>query len=108
MPAMAYARSAETRVTSVKDLTQSVYPPLELDTASPNPITQTGSLRSLRARSGVVSTSAPPPSVMTQHSNRCTGEAIIGEERTSSTVMGLRLNASGFIAAYLRAVTATA
>lgn len=35
------------------------------------------------------------------------GSAIIGPERTSSTVMGSRYIASGFAAAFARAVTAT-
>ena len=75
--------------------------------SSPNPRTQIGGLRRLRARSGVVSTSAPPPSVMMQQSSRCTGVAIIGELSTSSTVIGFFMTASGFRAPYLRAVTGT-
>ncbi|CFN82017.1 Uncharacterised protein [Bordetella pertussis] len=40
----------------------------------------------LRATSGAASTSAPPPSVMTQQSSRCSGSAIMGEASTSSTL----------------------
>jgi len=40
----------------------------------------------LRAIASEVTTSAPPPSVTTQQSRRCSGSEIIGEFSTSSTV----------------------
>src|SRR5882724_8753112 len=47
------------------------------------------------AISGLTTTRAPPPSVMTQQSSRCKGSATIGELTTSSTVVTFRSNASG-------------
>ena len=75
--------------------------------ASPTPSTQTGVWQQLRATSGDATTTAPPPSVMTQQSGRCRGEEIMREFTMSATVMGSRNRASGFIEACLRIATAT-
>ena len=75
--------------------------------ASPTPSTQTGVWRQLRATSGDATTTAPPPSVMTQQSGRCRGEEITRELTMSSTVTGSRNRASGFMEACLRMATAT-
>ena len=48
-------------------------------TASPWPSTLTPVRPSERATSGATTTIAPPPSVITQQSRRCSGSAIIGE-----------------------------
>ena len=49
----------------------------------------TGGRFSFLAISGLTMTSAPPPSLMTQQSSRCSGSAITGELTTSSTVIDL-------------------
>ena len=54
--------------------------------ASPAPSTRTFGRFSDLATSGEVTISAPPPSVTTQQSSRCSGSAIIRELTTSSTV----------------------
>ena len=51
-------------------------------------------------------TSAPPPSLMMQQSSRCSGDEMIREASTSSTVIGSRYLAAGFIEACRRIVTA--
>ena len=54
------------------------------------PSTYTGGLRSERARSALVMTKAPAPSVTRQQSRRCSGLTCSGEASTSSTVSGSR------------------
>ena len=54
----------------------------------PAPSTATGGLRRSRARSALVSTTAPAPSVTRQQSSLCRGLASTGEASTSSTVIG--------------------
>ena len=54
----------------------------------PAPSTSAGGLRSDRARSAEVSTTAPAPSVTRQQSSLCSGVASIGDASTSSTVIG--------------------
>ena len=49
--------------------------------------------------------SAPPPSVMTQQSSRCSGSATIGEFTTSSTVTTSRSMACGLCCAWCEAAT---
>src|ERR671931_1242205 len=66
--------------------------------ADPNPWIQTGSLRQLLARSWLASSNAPPLSVTTQQSSLWSGEEIIGDETTSSIVIGSRNRASGLLA----------
>ena len=75
--------------------------------ASPAPRTHTGVCRQLRATSGDATTTAPPPSVMTQQSIRCKGSEIIRDPTTSATLIGSRNSASGFIAAWCRIATET-
>ncbi|CFW48044.1 Uncharacterised protein [Bordetella pertussis] len=58
--------------------------------AAPKPDSSTGFWRKSCARSALVITTAPPPSVTTQQSSLCSGEAIMGEASTSSTVIGVR------------------
>ena len=48
---------------------------------------------------------APPPSLMTQQSSRCSGSAIIGELTTSSTVTTSRSIACGLCCAWCEAAT---
>lgn len=74
---------------------------------SPLPSTWTGAFAILEARSALVTTSAPPPSVIRQQSLTRSGLETVGDERTSSTVMGLRRNAEGLSAAQRLAATAT-
>ncbi|CFP59240.1 Uncharacterised protein [Bordetella pertussis] len=62
------------------------WPPLLVRMVSPQPSTRMRGRARLRATSGAASTSAPPPSVMTQQSSRCSGSAIMGEASTSSTL----------------------
>jgi hypothetical protein len=59
----------------------------------------------LRAISGFTTTSAPPPSVMTQQSSRCSGLAMIGERTTSSTVTTSRSSACSLCCACCEAAT---
>ena len=51
---------------------------------------------------------AAPPSLTSEQSSRWSGSAIMRELSTSSTVIGLRICAAGFIEACLRHATATA
>ena len=50
---------------------------------------------------------APPPSLITQQSSRCSGSAIIGELTTSSTVTTSRSIACGLCCAWCEAATLT-
>ena len=65
------------------------------------PAAASGSWRS-RARATI---SAPPPSLITQQSSRCSGSAIIGELTTSSTVTTSRSIACGLCCAWCEAAT---
>ena len=65
-----------------------------------------GRLR-LFATSGLATMMAPPPSLMTQQSSRCSGSAIIGELTTSSTVTTSRSIACGLYCAWCEAATLT-
>ena len=58
--------------------------------ASPVPSTHTGFLARSRARSSVVSTTAPPPSLRMQQWSFVSGSAIIRLLLTSSIVIGSR------------------
>ena len=60
------------------------------DVASPVPSTHTGAFAQSRARSSVVSTTAPPPSERMQQCSFVNGSAIIGDDCTSSIVIGSR------------------
>jgi hypothetical protein len=59
-----------------------------------------------RARSALVITNAPPPSVTRHESSRCKGEHWIGDASTSSTVSGSWNRARGFIVAHSLVLTA--
>src|SRR5262245_15477060 len=68
----------------------------EIDVAAElAPMTPTSGRPRVFATSGRVSTSAPPPSLITQQSSRCSGSATIGEFTTSSTVTSSRSMACG-------------
>ena len=58
--------------------------------ASPVPSTQTGAWAQSRARSSLASTMDPPPSERMQQCSLVNGEAIIGDDCTSSIVIGSR------------------
>src|SRR3982750_1775158 len=60
---------------------------------------------SLAAISGATTTIAPPPSVMTQQSSRCSGSEMIGEFTTSSTVTTSFSSACGLYCAWCEAAT---
>ena len=66
---------------------------------SPTPITFTFGRFRLLAISGLVTISAPPPSLITQQSSRCSGVATIGDFTTSSTVTTSRSMACGLCCA---------
>ncbi|CFT87272.1 Uncharacterised protein [Bordetella pertussis] len=83
-PAWANAAGAE-RAAPVTSRS-SWWPPLLVRMVSPWPTTLMRGRFRLRATSGATITNAPPPSVMTQQSSRCSGSATIGEPSTSSTV----------------------
>ena len=72
----------------------------------PAPSTKTGGLARSRARSALVSTTAPAPSVTRQQSSLCSGDASSGDASTSSTVIGSWNRARGFMAAHSRVLTA--
>ena len=55
--------------------------------AAPEPSSHTGLFLQLRATSAAAITTAPPPSEIMQHSNRCSGSAITLELTTSSMVV---------------------
>src|SRR5260370_208940 len=59
----------------------------------------------LFATSGPATMIAPPPSLMTQQSSRCSGSAIIGELTTSSTGTTARSIACGLCCAWGEAAT---
>src|ERR1700760_4817387 len=67
--------------------------------ASPWPTTATDCRARSLATSGDTTTRAPPPSLITQQSSRCSGSLIIGDASTSSTVTGLGSIARGLCAA---------
>ncbi len=58
--------------------------------ASPWPSSHTGGLGRVLAMSGLTTTTQPPPSVTRQQSRRCSGEAIMSDASTSSTLSGSR------------------
>ena len=80
-------------------------PPIWVFTNSPAPISLTLGRLSLAAISGATTTMAPPPSVMTQQSSRCSGSEIIGEFTTCSTVTTSRSNACSLYCAWCEAAT---
>ena len=80
-------------------------PPIWVFTNSPAPISLTLGRLSLAAISGATTTMAPPPSVMTQQSSRCSGSEIIGEFTTSSTVTTSRNSACSLYCAWCEAAT---
>ena len=59
----------------------------------------------LLAISGFVTISAPPPSLITQQSSRCSGVETIGDFTTSSTVTTSRSIACGLCCAWCDAAT---
>ena len=70
------------------------------------PSTQTGGGARSATRSSATRTTAAPPSERMQHWSFVKGSAIIGPDRTSSTVIGSRNDASSFGPALARADTA--
>jgi hypothetical protein len=74
---------------------------------SANPRTPTSGRFSDRAMDGWTSTSAPPPSVITQQSSRRSGSATRGEASTSSVVYTVRSSAWGLCWAWCDAATLT-
>ena len=84
---------------------RSILPPIWCFGASPAPSTFTSGRLRLFAISGFTTTMAPPPSVMTQQSSRCSGSEIIGELMTSSTVTTSRKSAFGLCWACCEAAT---
>ena len=66
-----------------------------------------GPYGSPRTYSSAASSTAAPPSERMQQCSLVNGSAIIGPDRTSSTVIGSRNIASGLRAAFARAWTAT-
>ena len=74
-------------------------PPAWCFGASPTPMTFTSGRFRLLAISGLVTISAPPPSLITQQSSRCSGVATIGDFTTSSTVTTSRSIACGLCCA---------
>jgi hypothetical protein len=80
-------------------------PPIWSFVASPAPSRRTRGRCRRFATSGCTTTSAPPPSVMTQQSSRCRGSAIIGDATTSSTVTTSRSRACGLCCAWCEAAT---
>src|SRR6201996_2313292 len=76
-------------------------------TASPCPRILTHCRGREAATSGLTTTTAPPLSVTTQQSIRCSGELIIGESSTSSTVTGVGRKACGLCWACSDAATLT-
>src|SRR6266849_7146769 len=83
----------------------STLPPMVCFVAYPAPRTRTAGLRSARAISERVTTTAPPPSVITQQSSRCSGSAIRGDSTTSLTVTTFRSGACGLCCACWDAAT---
>jgi hypothetical protein len=75
--------------------------------ASPAPSTRIRGRFKLFAISGATIRIAPPPSVITQQSRRCSGSLIMGELSTSSTVTTSRRNACGLCWAWWDAATLT-
>src|ERR1700757_3503011 len=72
---------------------------------SPWPRTVTVCLDKSLATSGDTTTRAPPPSLITQQSSRCSGSLITGDSSTSSTVTGLGSIARGLCCACCDAAT---
>src|SRR5918912_1880652 len=75
--------------------------------ASPWPMIFTFGRFTWRATSGLATMTAPPPSVTTQQSSRCSGSLSIGEASTSSTLTGFGSNACGLYWACSDAATLT-
>ena len=71
------------------------------------PMIHTGPCLVSFARSAAVTITAHAPSLSMQQSSRCSGSAIIREAWWSSSVIGLRIIARGFIDPCLRNATAT-
>ncbi len=86
---------------------RSTSPPDCPFTASPAPMTPTSGRARLFATSARVNTNAPPPSLITQQSSRCSGSATMGELSTSSTVTSSRSMACGLCRAWWEAATLT-
>ena len=86
---------------------RSMRPEAVCFTASPWPSTVTAGRANERATSGLASTRAPPPSVITQQSSRCSGSATIGDASTCSTVTTSRRKACGLCWACSDAATLT-
>src|SRR5579859_296384 len=91
-PASAKARGPDHRAPVY---VRSMWPLLVCLGASPWPMILTLGRALWRATSGLAMMTAPPPSVTTQLSRRCSGSLSMGEFRTSSTVTGLRRSACG-------------
>ena len=106
MPAISNARRPET--TPGVSVNEGIWLIRIAPIPSPYPRIHAGFRRASRARSRPTRTTAPPESVTTQQSFRWRGAAIIGEARTSSTVIGSRKRASGLGPAFARHCTAMA
>src|SRR3984885_12303679 len=87
IPAISHAGGPDQRAA---EYVKSTAPPAWFFGASPTPMTFTSGRFRLLAISGFVTINAPPPSLMTQQSRRCSGLETIGELTTSSTVTTLR------------------
>ena len=101
-PASAKAAGPER---AAPDVVRSNVPPDRCFTVSPAPMILTGGRCRLLAISGLTTTSAPPPSLMTQQSSRCSGSAITGELTTSATVTTSGSMALGLCCAWCEAAT---
>src|SRR5580704_576944 len=96
-PAMAKAREPDT--TPGVTVRSGIWLMTMWSVAVAAPKTYTGGLRSVLARSALVMTKAPAPSVTRQQSRRWSGLVWSGEARTSSMVMGSWYLARGFLEA---------
>src|SRR5438270_165853 len=86
---------------------RSILPLLVCLGASPCPMILTLGRLIWCATSGLATITAPPPSVTTQLSSRCSGSLSIGEFTTSSTVTGFRSSACSLYCACSDAATFT-
>ncbi len=96
MPAISQAGGPDQRAA---ENVRSMLPPAWCFGNSPMPMTFTFGRFRLLAISGLVTISAPPPSLITQQSSRCSGDATMGDFTTSSTVTTSRSMACGLYCA---------
>src|SRR5665213_868309 len=102
MPAISHAGGPDQRAA---EYVRSISPPAWCLGDSPTPMTFTSGRFRLLAISGLVRISAPPPSLITQQSRRCSGVETIGELTTSSAVTTLRSMACSLYCAWCDAAT---